>query len=360
MKKLFFAAALLAALPATAAINVNMQSNPTAVLSVTETPIGSDSIIAQTSLTLAGGKGEYVTQSLEPARVVLSLDDKRLATLYSASPKEELTVIIAPDNSVTYGGSELMDGINTLDMATAPLETEVMGLRALAATDPATAQAKYEELVARYYKIFNDFIAENPGSPVVAYALLNLDDPEFMQAYEALTPQARTSILMPAVERQKERVEKNLAAEKRMQEMQSGTYAAPAFTLPALDGKQISLSDFRGKWVVLDFWGAWCRWCIKGFPELKKAYGEYAGKFEVIGIDNRDTPERWREAVAKYELPWVNVYNDTEQPEGLSLLENYAVQGFPTKVIIDPEGIIRNITVGEDPAFFTTLKELVK
>ncbi|MDE6243893.1 MAG: TlpA family protein disulfide reductase, partial [Muribaculaceae bacterium] len=174
-----------------------------------------------------------------------------------------------------------------------------------------------------------------------------------------LTPEAQNSILMPLVERQKAGVEKKLAAEKRTLELQSGTVEAPAFTLLDLNDKPVSLKDFRGKWVVLDFWGAWCRWCIKGFPELKEAYKDAAGKFEVIGIDNRDTPERWKEAVAKYELPWVNVYNP-DSPEGLALLENYAVQGFPTKVFIDPQGIIRHVTVGEDPSFFTVLRELIK
>lgn len=360
MKKLLIPSLLLAALPAVAAINVSMPANPTAVLSVTETPIGVDSIVAQTSLTLVGGKGAYVTQSLEPARIIISQDNAPIATVYSASPKDELTVIIPAEGAATYGGSELMDGINTLSMAAAPIEAEAMGLQALAATDPAAAQAQYEKLVEKYKAIFTDFIAANPGSPAVTYAMLNLDAPQFMEVYSSLSPEARTSILMPLVERQKAGVEKQLAAEKRIAEMQNGTFEAPAFTLPDLEGKQVSLSDFRGKWVVLDFWGAWCRWCIKGFPELKSAYSDYAGKIEVIGIDNRDTPERWREAVAKYALPWVNLYNDTEQPAGTALLESYAVQGFPTKVVIDPQGIIRNITVGEDPDFFSKLKELVK
>lgn len=123
----------------------------------------------------------------------------------------------------------------------------------------------------------------------------------------------------------------------------------------------VSLSDFRGKWVVLDFWGSWCRWCIKGFPALKRAYGENGAerRFEVIGIDNRDPKDRWLEAVKKYQLPWVNVYNDTETEAGQALLESYAVQGFPTKIVIDPQGIIRNITVGEDPLFFITLEDLL-
>ncbi len=43
---------------------------------------------------------------------------------------------------------------------------------------------------------------------------------------------------------------------------------APAFTLMDINGKPLSLSDLKGKWVVLDFWGSWCPWCIKGFLAL--------------------------------------------------------------------------------------------
>ncbi|MDE7161099.1 MAG: redoxin domain-containing protein [Muribaculaceae bacterium] len=131
---------------------------------------------------------------------------------------------------------------------------------------------------------------------------------------------------------------------------------APEFTLKDLQGKDVSLSQYRGKWVVLDFWGSWCIWCIKGFPELKENYAKYAGKLEVIGIDCGDTPGAWQDAVRKYDLPWVNLYNPMES---VGVDRIYGVQGFPTKVIVTPEGYIADITVGEDPAFYTKLDALM-
>ncbi len=131
---------------------------------------------------------------------------------------------------------------------------------------------------------------------------------------------------------------------------------APDFTLMDIEGNSLSLSDLKGKWVVLDFWGSWCPWCIKGFPALKEAYKQYDGKVEVLGIDCGDTEEVWKEAVKKYELPWLQVYN----PRGTDLTDRYGIQGFPTKFIIDPEGRVANVTVGEDPAFFDVLATLVK
>lgn len=132
--------------------------------------------------------------------------------------------------------------------------------------------------------------------------------------------------------------------------------AAPDFSLKDLDGKDVSLNDFRGKWVVLDFWGSWCIWCVRGIPEMKEVYKELSPKVEFIGIDCGDTPEVWKNAVKQYELPWVNVYN----PEDGPILTHYEIQGFPTKVIINPEGFIYDYVIGEDPAFYESLRKAVK
>ena len=74
-----------------------------------------------------------------------------------------------------------------------------------------------------------------------------------------------------------------------------------------------------------------------------------------MGVDCGETKDAWLAGVKKYELPWVNVYN----PEGSDLTQKYGVQGFPTKAIIDPQGIIRNITTGHDPEFFVKLDQLM-
>ena len=131
---------------------------------------------------------------------------------------------------------------------------------------------------------------------------------------------------------------------------------APNFTLNDLTGKPVSLKGLRGKYVILDFWGSWCGWCIKGIPQMKEYYKKYQGKFEILGIDCGDTDEKWRDAVKKYELPWLHVYNPRES----SVLKDYGVQGFPTKIIVGPDGKIVKTIVGEDPEFYTVLDKLFK
>ena len=131
---------------------------------------------------------------------------------------------------------------------------------------------------------------------------------------------------------------------------------APDFSAKKVDGTTFTLSSLQGKYVVIDFWGSWCKWCIKGFPDMKTAYAKHKGKVEFVGIACRDTEEKWKEAVKKHELPWLHVYN----PSTSDLTTRYVLKGYPTKIMIDPEGNIHKVVTGEDPAFYTYLDELFK
>ena len=133
---------------------------------------------------------------------------------------------------------------------------------------------------------------------------------------------------------------------------------APDFELPNLQGSTTKLSSLRGKYVVLDFWGSWCIWCIRGIPSMKDAYAKYKDKMEILGVDCRDTEDKWKAAVDEHQLPWLQVRCPDEKLQ--TIADQYGIEGFPTKVVIDPQGKIINTVVGEDPAFYTYLDGLFK
>lgn len=135
---------------------------------------------------------------------------------------------------------------------------------------------------------------------------------------------------------------------------------APEFSLPDASGKMISISDFKGKWVVLDFWGSWCGWCIKGFPQMKENHAALGNKVEFVGVAIGDTNEKWLAAVKKHNLTWTNLWENPDTDRSKSVASLYEVRGFPTKFIINPDGYIVNTTVGEDPEFYSILSVLVK
>ena len=132
---------------------------------------------------------------------------------------------------------------------------------------------------------------------------------------------------------------------------------APVFTLKDINGNDFTLTSLRGKYVILDFWGSWCGWCIKGFPDMIVAYKQYKDKLEIVGIDCNDTEDKWKAAVKQYELPWLHVYNPRSSND---LTTVYGVSGYPTKVLISPEGNIIRTFLGESDDFYIELEKILK
>ena len=305
------------------------------------------------TIPLTSSTFNYKPDSSGAARYDLILNPNDKSVVWYAEPTDELFVEVKKIEPLDYtvGGTELMDGITTLQERLLPIEQRFNTLRM---NEPDNKIALLS-VVDEYNKVIENFIKQNPGSPAAPFALLNYDGADYTSLYDSLLPSARESMFYAAATQQKAAIAQQQEMQQKQNALISGEVRAPDFTLPTPDGKKVSLSDFSGKWVVIDFWGAWCPWCIKGFPALKEAYAKYAGKMEVIGVDCRDTDSEWRDAIKKYDLPWVNVYNG----KGDKILSEYAVQGFPTKIIVSPEGKIAGLAVGEDPEFFVTLENLI-
>lgn len=134
---------------------------------------------------------------------------------------------------------------------------------------------------------------------------------------------------------------------------------APDFTLTTLEGQEVTLSSsFGGKYVVLDFWGIWCKWCVKGIPEMKAYYEKYHDKMEIVSIDANDELQKLRDFVRQEGMTWTHIANNPET--GTDLCTLYQIQGFPTKIIISPSGDIVEVYVGEVPEFYAKLDELMQ
>ena len=210
----------------------------------------------------------------------------------------------------------------------------------------------------RHQQALVDYIKANPKQEAAVWLLRSIGDfDKLKEAYQLFDPSVREGRMKPIyddlVKAEQQRVEEE-AAEKESQKKQAAGLEAPQFTLNDINGKPLALSSLRGKYVILDFWGSWCVWCIKGFPQMKEYYAKYPGKFEILGVDCNDTEDKWKAAVEKHQLPWLHVYC----PKESTLLADYGVTGFPTKIIIGPDGKIVKSIVGEDPSFYTLLDEL--
>ena len=219
-------------------------------------------------------------------------------------------------------------------------------------------EEKYPALEQALADAVLGYVKAHPDQDASAVLLSDLgSDAEHMKEGAALlTERARGSVAANLYKAMLAAAEK----EKASQSLQEGLEGnlAPDFTLNDINGKPLALSSMRGKWLILDFWGSWCGWCIKGMPKMKEYYAKYQDKLEILGVDCNDTVEKWKAAVAKHEIPWLHVYWDKEN--GDNPVDMYGVRGFPTKVVINPEGEIAKIIVGEDPAFYDYLDEVLK
>ena len=118
--------------------------------------------------------------------------------------------------------------------------------------------------------------------------------------------------------------------------------AAPAFTLQSDEGKTFSLSQFKGKYVLIDFWASWCLPCRKEIPNLKKIYQEFKPhNLEIISISTDSKIDSWRKAMEKEQMPWLQLIATEE------VSSKYTIVAIPFLVLLDPEGKI--LTKGHFP-----------
>ncbi|PRY87175.1 peroxiredoxin [Mongoliibacter ruber] len=114
---------------------------------------------------------------------------------------------------------------------------------------------------------------------------------------------------------------------------------APEISLPNPDGDVVNLSDLKGKYVLIDFWAAWCRPCREENPNVVRLYNEYKDQgFEVFGVSLDRTKEAWVKAIADDNLTWTHV-SDLQyfNSEAASI---YQINAIPATYMLDPEGKI--------------------
>ncbi|NLU95685.1 TlpA disulfide reductase family protein [Chitinophaga sp. Ak27] len=117
------------------------------------------------------------------------------------------------------------------------------------------------------------------------------------------------------------------------------------FALKDVEGTPVSLSSFRGHYVLLDFWASWCGPCRAANPELLAVYNKFRDrKFEILAVSLDNRKDAWIKAIAEDKLPWKQV-RDLEGAAG-SVAKTYNISQIPQNLLIDPNGIIVGRNLG--------------
>ncbi len=288
---------------------------------------------------------------------------------------EVIPLVLLPGKYVTVegslhkyklGGAPFYESLNELNTKMEPIvqKTDSLSSAYRKKAQEGVSQEEVQKVAAQIEKVQEEiketyihFIKEHADQDVSVFLLTHgaLEGDELKELLDLIAEPVRNGVMAPMYQSIKQAYEKQEEHRKAQEKIKEGA-PAPEFTLKDINGKDFSLSSLKGKYVILDFWGSWCGWCIKGIPDLKKAYEKYKGQLEIVGIDCNDTEEKWKAAVEKHTLPWIHVRN--EGNPDVTLL--YGIEGFPTKIILDKEGNIVKTVVGEDPEFYKHLDALMK
>ena len=211
-------------------------------------------------------------------------------------------------------------------------------------TDPAKAEAYYNDFVEKYIAFNLDAAKKNPDNEVAVQVLMNLRGLiEDEQASEIISA-------MPAEMLERE----DVAALKKGLDARVATAEGKPFvdfTVNSVVGQtrsvppqpkyaEVKLSDYvgKGKYILLDFWSPWCGPCRREMPNIKAVYDKYKGdKFDVVSIAvwEREPVDVTIETAAKLGMDWNQINNGQREPAEL-----YGVEGIPHLILFGPDGTI--------------------
>jgi len=192
---------------------------------------------------------------------------------------------------------------------------------------------KVDSLVAERSQFRLNYAKTHPKSMYSATTVYLLTDflsaEELEDLYKSLQPPAKNSVML-------KEIPSKIAAKKRVEIGKT----APAFTATDMNGKPLSLADFKGRYVLIEFWASWCVPCREEGPGLMKAFNRFRDKkFQVIAVSLDENDKSWRKAIADDKLEeWVNTCDHKALDNAIA--QKYGVQPIPDNFLIDPDGKI--------------------
>jgi thiol-disulfide isomerase/thioredoxin len=201
-----------------------------------------------------------------------------------------------------------------------------------------------DSLILEEYRQTRQFIKQHPASLTAAYLLYwqTIYDTTIFNELEAiwadLAPAIRNSYWARKATNRIYNVRNKPRIGKKL----------PNFILDTSTGGRLSLDSLKGKYILLDFWGTWCKPCIQGIPELKALHEKYKNRLTIISIaiEDPENRDKWLRMTSHYDMSWLQVIDTGGWKDGVDAL--YDIIEYPTMLLADPQGIyIKKLKSGE-------------
>jgi peroxiredoxin len=293
------------------------------------------------SCALRDGKFNFKGSISEPQQVFLYTNDGLLQKVFYA---ENVALTVSGDVSdlqkVIVKGSKSQDEFMVLESEIAVVQEKAYNLyvAAEAATKAGDSlksnelQAQATEIRKTIWDVYHDYVVSHPKSVASLQALL-------IWTNESNYETARTMFdnLDPSL-RSMEKASELTKRFESLSKVEIGKLATD-FTVNDVAGKPVSLSSYRGRYVLLEFWASWCGPCRAENPNLRALYLKYKDKgFDILGVSLDEKATQWVKAVEKDDLPWTQV-SELKGFRG-QVPVDYGISGIPANFLVDPSGNI--------------------
>jgi len=200
-------------------------------------------------------------------------------------------------------------------------------------------QKPYDAIVESQHAYVTKFVTEHPTSFACLAAIQQLSPDDFLADYIKIDDAlSHTYPNSPYVKMFHDNV-------AQLKKVAIGA-VTPDFSLPDPDGKDVNVADFRGKYLLIDFWASWCGPCRASLPGIVKVYDKYKDKnFTILSVSLDKDKDHWLAAIKHFGLVWTNV-SDLQYWDS-KVVKLYGFEGIPFSVLVSPDGHI--IAKGLEP-----------